>query len=71
MSHFAHIVDLVGDGHVSFGSDFDGTDIPDCIKDAEGLPLILREMKRSGWSDDRIERICNGNFLRVVEAVWK
>ena len=71
MSHFEHIVNLVGDEHVSFGSDFDGTDIPEFIKDAEGLPHILREMRQRGWSDARIERICNGNFLRVAEAVWK
>ena len=71
MSHFEHIVNLVGDAHVSFGSDFDGTDIPEFIRDAEGLVHILREMKRRGWSDDRVERICNGNFLRVAEAVWR
>jgi microsomal dipeptidase-like Zn-dependent dipeptidase len=28
-------------------------------------------MKSRGWSDDRIERICNGNFVRVMEAVWR
>ena len=71
MSHFEHIVELAGDEHVSLGSDFDGTDIPAFIKDAEGLPLILREMKRRGWSDARLERVCNGNFLRVAEQVWK
>ena len=71
MSHFEHIVNLVGDEHVSFGSDFDGTDIPDFIRDAEGLVHILREMKRRGWSDAAIERVCNGNFLRVAEAVWR
>jgi microsomal dipeptidase-like Zn-dependent dipeptidase len=26
--------------------------------------------KQRGWSDDRIERICNGNFRRVLGAVW-
>ena len=71
LSHFEHIVNLVGDEHVSFGSDFDGTDMPNVIGDATGLPVILRAMKAKGWSDDRLERICNGNFLRVAEAVWR
>ena len=71
LSHFEYIVNLVGDEHVSFGSDFDGTDIPDVIRDAEGLPLILRELQRRGYSEARLERICNGNFLRVAEAAWK
>lgn len=71
VSHFEYILNLVGDDHVSFGSDFDGTDIPSVIKDAEGLPLILRELQRRGHSEATLEKVCNGNFLRVAEAVWK
>ena len=70
-SHFAHIVDLVGDEHVSFGTDFDGTDIPAVVGDATGLPVVLRALKAKGYSDARLERICHGNFLRVAEAVWR
>lgn len=70
LDHFDHIVNLVGDAHVSFGTDFDGTDIPAVIKDSTGLPLVLRGLQQRGYSDDAIERICNGNFLRVAEAVW-
>jgi membrane dipeptidase len=71
LQHFDYIVKLVGDAHVSFGTDFDGTDIPAVIKDATGLPLVLRGLKQRGYSDDGLERICNGNFLRVAEAVWR
>ncbi len=71
VSHFDHIVDLVGDEHVSFGTDFDGTTVPAVVKDAAGLPVVLRALKAKGYSDDRLERICNGNFLRVAKAVWK
>ena len=71
VSHFEHIINLVGDEHVSFGTDFDGADMPDCVKDAAGLPVVLREFKRRGWSDDRLERVCNGNFLRVAAAAWR
>ncbi|MBA4179167.1 MAG: membrane dipeptidase [Anaerolinea sp.] len=70
VSHFEHVIDLVGDEHVSFGTDFDGADMPDCVKDAAGLPVVLREFKRRGWSDARLERVCNGNFLRVAAEVW-
>lgn len=71
VSHFGHIVNLVGDEHVSFGTDFDGTDIPAVVGDAAGLPLILRALKARGYSDTSLERICHGNFLRVAGAVWK
>lgn len=71
VSHFEHIIDLVGDRHVSFGSDYDGTSVPQELRDAAHLPVLLRAFKQRGWSDDRIERICNGNFRRVLAAVWR
>jgi membrane dipeptidase len=71
VSHFAHIVDLVGDEHVSFGTDFDGTDIPTVIGDATGLPQVVRALQGRGYTESSLERICNGNFLRVAAAVWK
>ncbi len=71
VQHFDHVVNLVGDEHVSFGTDFDGTDVPDVVKDATGLPTVLRALKKQGYSDGRLERICNGNFLRVASAAWR
>lgn len=71
ISHFAYIVNLVGDRHVSFGTDFDGTGVPSCVPDAAALPTVLHAFQQRGWSDDRIERICNGNFRRVLRAVWQ
>jgi membrane dipeptidase len=71
VQHFDHIVSLVGDKHVSFGSDFDGTDVPAVVKDATGLPLVLRALKQKGYSDASLERICNGNFLRAAAEAWR
>ncbi len=69
VAHFAHIVDLVGDEHVSFGTDFDGASIPSVVKDASGLPVVCRALKAKGYGDDAMERICNGNFLRVLKPI--
>ena len=71
LEHFDHVVNLVGDEHISFGTDFDGTEIPDVVGDAAGLPVALRALQARGYSDDRLERICNGNFLRVASDVWR
>jgi membrane dipeptidase len=71
VSHFDHIVNLVGDEHVSFGTDFDGTGIPSVVGDAAGLPVVLRALQSRGYSDAALERICNGNFLRVASEVWR
>jgi membrane dipeptidase len=71
VSHFEHVIALVGDRHVSIGSDYDGTTVPDVVRDAAHLPVLLRAFQQRGWSDDRIERVANGNFRRVLRAVWR
>lgn len=70
--HFDHVIKLVGDEHVSFGSDYDGgirppADVSDCSK----LGNLMWLFKKRGYSDDRLERIANGNWRRVVREVWK
>ena len=70
VEHFDHIVNLVGDEHVSFGTDFDGAGMPAVVGDAAGLPVVLRALQARGYSDDRLERVCNGNVLRVASEVW-
>ena len=71
IAHIDHIVGLVGDAHIAIGTDFDGTDVPDVLADATRLPVLLRELKRRGWSDAALERITHGNFARVLREVWR
>ncbi len=71
LAHIDHIVGLVGDRHIAIGTDFDGTDVPDVLSDATKLPLILQALAQQGWSDESLERITHGNFVRVLEAVWR
>jgi membrane dipeptidase len=71
VAHFEHVVALVGDRHVSIGSDYDGTDVPLALRDAAHLPVLLRAFRQRGWSDARIERVAHGNFRRVLQAVWR
>jgi len=70
-AHIDYIVKLVGDRHVAIGSDFDGADMPEVLCDATRLPLLLRELKRRRYSDDALERITHGNFMRVLSQVWR
>jgi membrane dipeptidase len=71
LAHFEHIIGLVGDRHVSIGTDFDGALMPNALKDAAHLPVLIEEFQRRGWRDDRIERVCWDNFRRVLDAVWR
>jgi membrane dipeptidase len=70
VEHIAHVVDTVGDAHVSIGSDFDGaiTPPPD-LHGADCYPRLVQHMLDRGWSDERIARIVGGNALRVLGAL--
>jgi membrane dipeptidase len=68
VAHFMHIIDLVGDEHVSFGTDFDGATMPSAVPDASALPVVARALKARGLGEAALERVCHGNFLRVMEA---
>jgi membrane dipeptidase len=71
VAHFEHVIGLVGERHVSIGSDWDGTDVPQVLRDVTCLPVLLRAFQARGWSDGRLERVCYGNFRRVLQAVWR
>lgn len=71
LAHFEHIIHLVGDRHVAIGSDFDGATMPRALADAAALPALVEAFERRGWSSERIERVCFGNFRRVLAAVWR
>ncbi len=67
IDHVEHVVRLVGDEHVGFGSDFDGIpDVPEGVPDCAAFPRLLARMGERGFTDASIERIVHGNFLRVL-----
>lgn len=69
--HVAYIADLVGVDHVGFGSDFDGTEVPQDMKDASGLPLLLEALRGRGIKGKTLEKVAHGNWLRVLKESWK
>jgi membrane dipeptidase len=69
VKHINHVVELVGIDHVGLGSDFDGLgdSLPVGLKDVSMYPNLIYELLKAGYSEEDIEKICSGNFLRV----WK
>jgi membrane dipeptidase len=68
--HIDHVVRLVGIDHVGFGSDFDGVRfLPKGLSDASMYHNLIYELLKRGYSDDDIEKVCSGNFLRVWKEV--
>jgi NadR type nicotinamide-nucleotide adenylyltransferase len=63
----AAAVDLLGEDHVSLGSDYDGS--VETHFDASELAALTHEMLASGWSEDRIVKLMGGNMMRVLAQV--
>jgi membrane dipeptidase len=63
-------VKLVGEDHVSLGSDFDGgPPLPRGMRDVRDLPMITDAMLRRGWSEAGIQKFLGGNLLRVFREI--
>ena len=70
IEHVAHVIDLVGEEHVSIGSDFDGSiSPPQDLRSCLDLPKLVQLMLDRGWSSDRIRKIMGGNFLRAFRQL--
>ncbi len=71
IDHVDHVKNLVGSDHVAFGSDFDGTGVPAEVKDVTGFNKLVAEMEERGYSNEDINKICHGNFIRIFKKVWR
>ncbi len=73
VKHIDHAIKVMGENHVGLGSDFDGLDRPppSGLKDASEMPNLVNALKDKGYSEERIEKVLGGNFMRVFEKVLK
>jgi membrane dipeptidase len=68
--HARHVAERIGVEHVALGSDFDGTEVPDDLGDVTGVPRLLEEFAKHGFSDAEIEAIAWGNWRRTLARCW-
>jgi membrane dipeptidase len=63
-------IQLVGEDHVSIGTDFDGgPTLARGMRDVRDLPMITDAMLRRGYSEERIDKFWGGNLLRVFGEI--
>lgn len=72
LKHFEHIIDLVGDERVCFGTDFDGLVGPEdtfinSFTGSNQYPNVTNSMRKRGFSEKTIERICYLNTERIIK----
>ncbi len=70
LRHLDYLIGRLGEERVGFGSDFDGAMIPEAVGDVAGLPALRRAMRDHGYDDALMEKLCHGNWLRVLEKTW-
>ena len=66
LDHIDHIVRVAGIDHVGIGSDFDGGGRLIGLEAANDLINITTGLIERGYTDEEIEKIWGGNFLRVM-----
>jgi membrane dipeptidase len=69
--HAAYIADRIGIDHVALGSDFDGATMPQDLKDAAGLPKLMKALKAHGFDKSALAKIAHENWVRVLRQTWK
>lgn len=71
VDHVEYIADQVGVEHVALGSDFDGCRVPNAVGDVTGLPCVMREIRKRGFSRGDLRRFARTNWLRVIGETWR
>ena len=68
--HLEHAVNVMGEGGVGFGSDFDGmVPLPRGMRDVRDLPLIMAALRERGHSQARVDLIAGENWHRFFGEV--
>jgi membrane dipeptidase len=70
IQHMEHMLEHAGEDGVGLGSDFDGATIPAELGDAAGLQNLVQAMRKRGFGEPLIEKLCFRNWLRVLGRTW-
>lgn len=67
--HICHMVSVAGIDHVGIGTDFDGDGGIIGCADASEVINLTRRLRAEGFTEQDIEKLWGGNFLRVMRTV--
>lgn len=70
LRHLDHLIEILGEDRVGLGSDFDGALVPKQIGDIAGLNQLRDAMRKHGYSEKRMAKLCSENWLRVLAITW-
>ncbi len=71
LAHLDHLITQLGEDHVGFGSDFDGAEVPQDIADVAGLPVLIDALRKHGYTEALLKKLCHENWLSLLERTLK
>jgi membrane dipeptidase len=69
--HVDYLVGRIGVECVAFGSDFEGSTVPEELGGVAGLPRLVEALRACGYDDDALAKITHRNWLRVLGDTWR
>lgn len=70
LAHLDHLLSIMGEDGVAFGSDFDGAILPGWMKDVAGLANLRQALLDHGIGAPLLEKLAWRNWVRVLRATW-
>ncbi len=70
LRHLDHLIGILGEDRVGFGSDFDGATVPEGITDVAGMPGMLQALRQHGYDDPLLEKLAWRNWMAVLRRSW-
>ena len=71
LRHMDYLITHLGEDRVGFGSDFDGATLPRGIGDVTGLPILLDQLAKHGYSPALLHKLAHQNWLALLERTWR
>ena len=68
--HALHMMELGGENHIGFGSDFDGIECkPEGLSGPQDFPALFAALRRRGVTDSQIEAMAGKNLMAYYDRI--
>jgi len=67
LKHLEHAIEIMGIDHVGIGTDFDGDGGVPGLRNASEMINLTRFLIKEGYSDEDIEKIWGGNWMKLLK----
>ena len=69
-NHLEHFLSLGGEDHISLGSDFDGAEMPECIRGVQDMATLYNYLSAQNYSESLLQKLFYDNadnFLKKYD----